>query len=526
MSNFSRSQIVRKTVTRSSGGVVAAQHRKAAQVGARVLAEGGNAIDAAVATSFAIGVVEPWMSGPGGGGYMVVRRPGEDVASVVEFPMRSPTGLDPADYPLSGGVAGDLFPWPAVVEDRNVLGATAIAVPGLVAGMATALETFGTKPWGDLLAPAAALAKEGLLVDWYAQLVISGAAPQLARFPASRAMFLDAEGFPKASAWTALASLRCDQSAMAATLRRLAAAGPEDFYEGETAASVVADVQAAGGRLSAADLAGYRARVVPAHVVGHDRGRLFVTPEMTAGPTLDHAWRHWAGRISGAASPAADDYIAYAETLFSAYAERLTRMGDVEGGRGVADREPTCTTHFNVVDRDGMMVSVTQTLLSIFGSRLVLPQSGLLMNNGIMWFDPEPGRPNSLAPDKTCLTNMTPLLGEREDGLHFALGASGGRKILPAVAELASFLLDFGMDLETAFHAPRIDVSGGDTVVADDTLPAEVLEALSARYRTIAAPRTVYPYNFACPSAVARRGGETSGITEPYSPWGDAVAGE
>ncbi len=136
MSNLSRTQSVRKHVLETRGGVVASQHRVAAEIGAAVLAAGGDAVDAAVAVSFAVGVVEPWMSGPAGGGAMVVWREGEQQAHSVNFGMRSPAGLDPADYPLSSdGKAGDLFPWPAVEGDRNVQGATAIAVPGTVAGM-------------------------------------------------------------------------------------------------------------------------------------------------------------------------------------------------------------------------------------------------------------------------------------------------------------------------------------------------------------------------------------------------------
>src|SRR5690348_4506940 len=134
--NFSRTQIIRKAVIPSRGGIVAAAHRRAAEVGARVLAAGGDAVDAAVAVSFAIGVVEPWMSGPAAGGAMVMWRADEGRARVVDYGMRSPMRLDPADYPLvPGAAAKDLFAWPAVVENRNVEGATAVAVPGVVSGM-------------------------------------------------------------------------------------------------------------------------------------------------------------------------------------------------------------------------------------------------------------------------------------------------------------------------------------------------------------------------------------------------------
>ena len=150
--NFSNSQITRKEVIVTKGGVVAAQHRRAAEIGAAVLEAGGDAVDAAIATSFALGVVEPWMSGPAAGGAMVLWRANEARPHVINFGCRSPRELNPADYPLSGsGKSSDLFPWPAVVEDRNVMGATAVAVPGVVSGMDLAHRHFGKMPWRDLV---------------------------------------------------------------------------------------------------------------------------------------------------------------------------------------------------------------------------------------------------------------------------------------------------------------------------------------------------------------------------------------
>jgi gamma-glutamyltranspeptidase/glutathione hydrolase len=149
MDNFSRTQIIRKVVIPTRGGVVAAAHRRAAEVGASVLDAGGDAVDAAVAVSFAIGVVEPWMSGPAAGGAMVLWRAGENRARVVDYGARSPMALDPADYPLApgAGTSKDLFAWPAVLDDRNVCGATAVAVPGVVSGMGLAHAEYGRMPW-------------------------------------------------------------------------------------------------------------------------------------------------------------------------------------------------------------------------------------------------------------------------------------------------------------------------------------------------------------------------------------------
>ena len=176
--NFSNSQITRKTVIATKAGVVSAQHRRAAEVGAAILNAGGDAVDAAIATSFALGVVEPWMSGPAAGGAMVIWRANESTAKVIDFGCRSPRDLNPANYPLTGnGKLSDLFPWPSVVDDRNIIGATAVAIPGVVSGMDLAHQKFGRMPWKSLVMPAAKLADEGLLVDWYTTLVTAASLP-------------------------------------------------------------------------------------------------------------------------------------------------------------------------------------------------------------------------------------------------------------------------------------------------------------------------------------------------------------
>ncbi|MEO3428767.1 gamma-glutamyltransferase [Pelagibius sp. CAU 1746] len=533
MSSFSSSQIVRKPATSSHNGIVAAQHRKAAETGAEVLAAGGNAVDAAVAVSFVLGVVEPWMSGPAGGGAAMLWHADESRAEALFYGMRAPAGLDPADFPLSGEkISGDLFPWKAVVEDRNVMGATAVAVPGLVDGLGKAHARYGTLPWRELLQPAIACAKEGFQVDWYVALLIAAASRNLARDPDAAARFLDDGQWPRVANWTALSDQRIDMSSMAPTLEEIAEQGPRALYDGDLAAALAKDVEAKGGALRLADLQAYQAEWQEALSFDYRGARLHVTPHLTAGPTIAQVFARLAEDFTPATAPVGATYAAYAAALKAAYAKRLAADGDAAGGHGAKDsgaegnddpRAPACTTHFCVADKDGNMIAVTQTLLSAFGARVVSPATGLLLNNGLMWFDPEPGKPNSLGPGKRCLMNVCPLIGEVGER-RFALGASGGRKIMPAVAQLASFLADFGMSLEDAFHQPRIDVSGGDTVIADDSLAPETLRELSADNQVVTTRRAPYPFAFACPAGVLRQAGENWGATEPLSPWGDAVA--
>lgn len=507
---------VRKRAVRSAGGIVASQSLAAARVGAQVLAEGGNAVDAAVAASFALAATEPWMSGLGGGGFMVVHRPGSAGAEVVDFGMVAPAGLDPADYAIVGGADEGLFHWPRVTEDRNLRGAASVAVPGQVEGMRLALERFGTRPWAALLQPAIALAEAGLEIDWYAALGIAAAAAELALFPATRAVWLPA-GLPPMPPPEG-GSLRLPLGRLPDTLRRLAAAGPRDFYEGALARAVLADMQAAGGCLAAADLADYRAELLPALEIPYRGVTVATAPGLTAGPSLRAVLERLAARLEvSTAAPDAAAYLAYADALQAAYAERLARMGH-------AALRPGCTTHLSVVDGQGMMVALTQTLLSRFGSKLLLPETGILMNNGIMWFDPRPGGPNALAPGRRPLSNMCPAILHRGGRGWIALGASGGRRILPAVAQLLSFLVDFGMSLDEAFAQPRLDWSGGEPLTLDPRLPPEAATALSARLRIIEGLPLPYPVLFASPNAVLRDGGENRGLADLASPWSAAVA--
>ena len=279
-------------------------------------------------------------------------------------------------------------------------------------------------------------------------------------------------------------------------------------------------------QLSVEDLAAFRAHLREPLVIPYRGGKVFATPELTAGPTMAHTLRLLQQNLQPAHGPDASAYTAYAQALQSAYRERLQGMGDADGRRalGAEALAPACTTHFSAVDRDGNMAAVTQTLLSAFGSRYVTPKTGVTMNNGIMWFDPTPGTPNSLAPGKRCLTNYTPVVAHAADGRRLAVGASGGRRILPAVTQLLSFVMDYGMDLDAAIHQPRIDASEGAVVIGDVRLPAQTRSALGERFDYEEARIQTQPMKFACPSVVLREGATNSGATEPFQPWGDAVA--
>ncbi len=512
--NLSRQLGLTKRAVASRGGAVAAQNQAAADVGARILAAGGNAVDAAIATAFALAALEPWMSGLGGIGHMLVFDARQRRTHHIDFGAISAQKLDPADYPLSGRPGSDLFGWPEVVENRNISGFSAIAVPGQPEGMRAAHEAFATRPWAELLAPAIGLAEQGVEADWFATLIIASAAAQLADQPASAAWFLPG-GFPPVPDWDGTPPRR-KNAALVRTLKTLAARGAREFYEGALADTLVAELAAGGSRVDKSDLSGFRARMSePLHVV-HAGRQLRMPGGLTAGPTLADAL----SRLGGGLGPALDAkaFVAYARALAAASAVRLDTLGE---SRVAAE----CTTHLSVIDRNGNMVALTQTLLSLFGSKVVLPETGILMNNGINWFDPRPGGPNSIGPGKRPLSNMLPVLGLVDDKPWLAIGASGGRRILPAIFQLLSFQADFGLGLEAAFHQPRIDTSVVGEVAVDPQMDPAVKAALAGELKMVERAQVPYPLRYACPSAVAIEGdGDRVAMTELSQPWAGAAA--
>lgn len=498
-------------------GIVAAQHAEAAAAGARVLEQGGNAMDAAVVTALVLSVVEPWLSGIGGGGLLLWAAGDGSGVDTLDFNVRASRNTRREDYPLAEGRDGDWFDWPAVADDRNLIGYSSICVPGAVAGFAAALERYGTLSWADALQPAIAAAERGMLVDWFASLCIAIDMQGIARFPATAALFLE-DGKPRKQKATG-AETRLPMPAKARLLRRLAEAGPRDFYDGEIARGLVADLGAGGSVIDAGDLAAYAPRWAAPATTAYRGCEVNAVAGLGGGPSLLAALNRLA------ASPPPEDTVAapaargYARAIRAVYEHRLKTMG--HAGAGGHD----CTSHVCAVDAAGNMVSLTNTLLSRFGAKVLLPGGGILMNNGMMWFDPRPGVPNAIAPGVQPLANMAPAIVRREGRPWLAIGAAGGRQIFPALTQLISYMVDADMSLEDAFHAPRLDAST-PTVVIDRGAPADVAAAVGADYPVRLESNTLHPVNFAIPSAVLRdtASGRRYGMAHPMSPWAAARA--
>ena len=511
-----------KTEARAANGMVATKDVYATRAGVQMLEMGGNAVDAAVAACFAIGVVEPASSGIGGGGYLVYQV-GER-GGVVGFPMKGPLAARPDMYELSGETSVGNFGWAGVVGDENLDGPRSIAVPGAVAGLCEAHRMLGRLPLEDVVAPAGSLARDGHSPGWHSMYSLGLMAPRLFEFAELRSIFMPGGKFP-AGDLTTPALLR--QPGLADVLEAIGRQGPSAFYSGEVARAITSDIGASGGMVSEQDLAEYRPFVWEAGLeFAYSGHTVRVPPFACAGTTsamtlrvLDdfdvramghnsaealHAYI-WAARLAYAdrfeymADPAfvdvpweglvSDDYTDMRRGLIDP-----GRLGDIEPGDPWAfdpgepgEKMPgslpaldSGTTHLCAMDSEGNAVSLTNTLMGGFGSGFVPKGTGVVMNNGMMWFDPVPGRVNSIMPGKYPLNNMTPALVMGPDGVRMAVGASGGRRITNCVTQLISKVVDFGLGPQEAIDSPRVDCSLAVTSV-DPRLDAGVVSELEGR---------------------------------------------
>ncbi|MEM8740088.1 MAG: gamma-glutamyltransferase [Pseudomonadota bacterium] len=514
-----------------AGGMVAAQHVLAARAGADMLARGGNAADAAVAAAFALAVVEPWMCGLGGSGLAVLHMAGGP-AEVVDFQGVLASAATPAAYPIDPDLPWTIMGFPGVVDRANTTGPRAATVPGAVAGLAEISARFGRLGLDTTLAPAIALAERGVPVDWFATLQIALCAADLARDPGAAAVFLPGGHPPQPET-------DLPMEALCATLRALAEAGPEALWAGETGAALAGDLAAAGSLISQEDLVAYAPQRRLAETAPH-RDAVLHHGGPTSGGTrlarfLAHLARHLEPPHPRKAAPSGADWCCIADGLDVAWAEHkaligldMAPSGDAMGsGQAAAEGPPGCTSSLSAVDAEGNMVALTYTLLNRFGAAWLSPRTGILMNNSVAYFDPRPGRPTSIAGGKRInASNMCPVIATHQAQPIFALGASGANHIMPAVAQIAALMLEFGMDLETALNHPRIDASDRGSVRADPRLGDSVLAALAARGPVEIAQRLVFPKLYACPSGVARDPdtGTCMGINDPAQPMGGAAS--
>ena len=493
-----------------SRGMVVTNHPLASAAGAEMLLAGGNAIDAAIASLFALTVVEPMMVGVLGGGVAHIRL-ADGTHVVLDGLSTAPGAARPDMYET---VSDELPNYRETKGRKNAVGPLAIAVPGALLGWCTALERFGSFPLADVMAPAIRLAERGFVATPYLQDCTADTAADIARDPGLARLFLP-DGAP------IKAGTRLVQGEYADSLREIARSGPSALYSGPLGAALAAHLRAGGGILDAADLAAYRI-AERAPIRGTYRGFEILGPPPPASSgvhvvqmlnvlegfdvgamgfgsadalhLVDEALRlGFADRAAATADPAFVRVPVDRLTSKDYAAERRASL-DMRRTRrwtaGVTGGESANTTHLTVADDRGNVVASTQTINGLFGACVQVPGTGMIANNYMLNFDPHPGHALSIAPGKRCFTSMAPMMALRDGRIAFALGLPGGLRIFPSAFQAILNLVDHGMTLQEAVEAPRIWTEGG-VLEIEDAIPDSVAAELRARGHEVVRSRRI-----------------------------------
>ena len=466
---------------RSQKGMVVCQNRIAANIGAKVLEDGGSAVDAAVATAFALAVVHPIAGNIGGGGFLVARD-GNGKAMCYDFREMAPEGASPRMFLKDGRYSDTL-------HHESYL---SVGVPGTVAGLHIAWKERGKLSWKRLVEPAIRLAEEGFPVSETLSASLKKFLPEFKEHPATITAFTK-DGTP----YEAGEMLR--QPDLAKSLRRISAHGPTGFYRGETARLLVAEMKRGGGLIKASDLRAYRAKQrEPVQGSYRDFDIIAMPPPSSGGIALIEMLNMLEGydlRAMGSGSPQAAHLMA--ESMRRGYRDRALYLGDpdfnsaipvtqltsktyaAEMRKGISmdhstplslagfedPHESDQTTHISVVDSARNAVALTYTLEDNYGSKILVAGAGLLLNNEMGDFNAGPGLtdgkgligtvPNLARPQKRPLSSMSPTILAKDGKLFMVTGSPGGRTIINTVLETILNVVDFGMDAQAAVDAPR-----------------------------------------------------------------------
>ena len=494
-------------------GMVVAQEKIAARLGADVLRRGGNAVDAAVATGFAMAVTYPRAGNIGGGGFMVIHSADRHADVAIDYRETAPAAMTPDIFLGADGK-------PDIAKSRD--SALGIGVPGTVAGLTLALERYGSGKFtlADLLKPAIDLARDGFVVtddsadtlpDWHRR---------LARWPATAKIFSRADGTSLREGDTLV------QADLATTLQAIAAQGARGFYQGPVAEKLAAGIRDAGGIMTTEDLKSYQA-TVRAPVRGSYRGYDIVSmPQPSSGgvvllEALNILEGLPMGDMKQGSAPSLHVMI---EAMKRGYADRARYLGDpgfinapiatliskdyaarqrasidldratpwTDALSATPPREGSNTTHFSVVDGSGNAVSNTYTLNFSYGVGLVAEGTGVLLNNELDDFTAAPGAPNAFGlvgfeanlpgPGKRPLSSMSPTIVLKDGKPVLVTGSPGGSRIISTVLQVIVNVLDYGMDVAAAVAAPRLHHQWlPDEVRIERGFADETLAALSAK---------------------------------------------
>src|SRR5450631_4372528 len=502
--------VCQKQPASGSRGMVVSNHPLASSAGAEMLAAGGNAIDAAIATLFALTVVEPMMVGIVGGGIAHIRL-ADGSHRFIDGQSTVPLAVRPDTYRSKPGSAHDVFD---TVDDENLKGPKAVAVPGSLKAWCETLQRFGTMSLADVMQPAIKHASRGYAATPYLCDCIGDSAAVMLKDKPISAIYLP-KGVPLKP------GERVVQAEYAETLSYIARHGEAALYQGPLGDILVDYMKAHGGFVSREDLTSYRT-VERSPVRADYRGWQILGPPPPAasGVHIAQMLNILEGYdIAAKGFGTAETIHLLAEVMKIAFADRAAASGDpdfvgvpveqltskdygnerrraIDPGRaqrwgaGVAQLEGAHTTHMTAADAMGNVVATTQTINNLFGAKFLIPGLGTVPNNYMNLYDPRPGHALSLAPGKRVTTSMSPVMALRDGKLVYALGLPGGKKIFPSALQALLNLIDHGMSLQEAVEAPRIWTEG-NALEVEQAIPDGVRTALASMGHKILAVPTV-----------------------------------
>ncbi|PJX24176.1 gamma-glutamyltransferase [Psychrobacter sp. L7] len=500
----------------AKNGMVASQEALASDIGLQILKDGGNAVDAGVAVGFALAVTLPRAGNIGGGGFMMIydAEQGETVA--LDYREKAPSSASRDMYLDKDGNA---------VSDLSRFHGLAVGVPGTVAGLLKALEDHGTMSREQVMAPAIALAEDGIKVTAGLSESLEALSDRLQKWPSTKKVFFKPDG----SAYQP--GERLYQPELARSLKLIATQGADGFYKGETARSIVKAVNEAGGRMSLQDLANYEA-IARTPVTGDYRGYKIVSmpPPSSGGIHIVQILNILEGYpLKDYSHNSAQTIHLMAEAMQLAYADRAEYLGDSDfidvpasglTSQAYADQlrtlidpdkatpastikannplpyESDQTTHFSIVDKDGNAIANTYTLNFSYGTGLVADGTGILLNNEMDDFSAKPGTPNgygllggeanSVEANKRPLSSMSPTLVFKDDKPYIVTGSPGGSRIITTVTQIISNVIDHDMNIAEATHAPRIhDQWLPDEIRVEKALNIDTITKLESMGHTV-----------------------------------------
>lgn len=470
----------------AKNGMVATQEALASDIGLKILKDGGNAVDAAVAVGFALAVTLPRAGNIGGGGFMMVYDAKQGKTVALDYREKAPSSASRDMYLDKDGNA---------VSDLSRYHGLAVGVPGTVAGLLKALDDHGTMSRGQVMAPAIALAENGIEVTAGLSESLEALSDRLQKWPSTKKIFFKPDG----SVYQPGELLR--QPELAKSLKLIAAKGADGFYKGETARKLVKAVNEAGGNMSLQDLANYKA-IARVPVKGDYRGYEIVSmpPPSSGGIHIVQILNILEGYpLKDYGQNSAQTIHLMSEAMQLAYADRAEYLGDSDfidvpasglTSQAYADKlrslinpnkatpaatikannplpyESDQTTHFSIVDKDGNAVANTYTLNFSYGTGLVAEGTGILLNNEMDDFSAKPGAPNgygliggdanAVEANKRPLSSMSPTLVFKDSKPYIVTGSPGGSRIITTVTQVISNVIDHDMNIAEATHAPRI----------------------------------------------------------------------